>query len=100
MYNAKTFISSPKCFKQFTTCAEDRPLFVQFCANDPKTLLSAARLVEGKCDAVDLNFGCPQVTIVVSSRALLVFAPNSTQSAFFIVFFRELLNVDIMARIY
>ena len=38
----------------------DRPLFVQFCANQPDTLLSAARLVEAHCDAVDINFGCPQ----------------------------------------
>jgi tRNA-dihydrouridine synthase 1 len=38
----------------------DRPLFVQFCANQPDTLLAAARLVESRCDAVDINFGCPQ----------------------------------------
>lgn len=39
---------------------DDRPLLVQFAANDAQTLLSAAKFVEGQCDGVDINLGCPQ----------------------------------------
>ncbi|KAF3926138.1 hypothetical protein ABW21_db0200913 [Orbilia brochopaga] len=38
----------------------DRPLHIQFCANDPTHLLAAAKLAQPHCDAIDLNLGCPQ----------------------------------------
>ena len=38
----------------------DRPLFAQFCANNPDELLTAAKYIAPFVDAVDLNLGCPQ----------------------------------------
>ncbi|KAK9765450.1 tRNA dihydrouridine synthase [Basidiobolus ranarum] len=61
MFHARLFSESQHYRdEQFTTSPQDRPLIVQFCANDPDTLLKAALLVQDKCDAVDLNIGCPQ----------------------------------------
>lgn len=41
-------------------CKIESPTFFQFCGNDPEILLKAAKYVEGKCEAIDLNLGCPQ----------------------------------------
>lgn len=61
MYHARLFSTSEKYRKDmFTPNKEDRPLVVQFCANDPQILLNAAKYVEDHCDAVDINLGCPQ----------------------------------------
>lgn len=65
MFHAKLFATSEK-YRRDMWCEIDgnpeidRPLVVQFCANDPEYLLAAAKLVQDKCDAVDLNLGCPQ----------------------------------------
>ena len=67
MFHARLFLEDARYRAEMFDSAHDgnpavgdRPLFVQFCANQPDTLLSAARLVEAHCDAVDINFGCPQ----------------------------------------
>jgi tRNA-dihydrouridine synthase 1 len=61
MFHARIFATDPKYRqKMFAPCKEDRPLTVQFAANDPEYLIKAAKFVENDCDAVDINCGCPQ----------------------------------------
>lgn len=65
MYHARLFSTSEAYRNDMFGEADgdpqtDRPLVVQFCANKPEELLAAAKLVEDRCDAVDLNLGCPQ----------------------------------------
>ena len=61
MLHARLFLEAPGYrAEHFTTCAQDRPLLAQFCANDPDVLLGAAQLVAPFVDGVDLNLGCPQ----------------------------------------
>lgn len=47
-----------KCF--CFALADDRPLIVQFAANNAQTLADAACIVAPFSDGVDLNCGCPQ----------------------------------------
>ena len=61
MFHSKIFSENPQYrAQQFTTDKYDRPLIVQFCGNEPATMLKAAKFVENDCDAVDINLGCPQ----------------------------------------
>ncbi|TPX33736.1 hypothetical protein SmJEL517_g03481 [Synchytrium microbalum] len=61
MLHARLFAEQHSYAPEFFTTGEfDRPLIVQFCANDPKILLKAALAVQPYCDAVDINLGCPQ----------------------------------------
>jgi len=64
MLHAGVFIRDEKYRRDgLQTCANDRPLIVQFCANDPEVLGKAVRLTLAMVDVdgVDINLGCPQV---------------------------------------
>ena len=66
MIHARMFVNNERGYQcKFWNVVEgtpdaDRPLIVQFAGGDPDVLVEAGRLVENKCDAIDLNCGCPQ----------------------------------------
>lgn len=61
MIIANSFVQSLKARdSDFTTCIEDRPLIVQFAANNDLDFGDAAAIVSPYADGVDLNCGCPQ----------------------------------------
>jgi tRNA-dihydrouridine synthase 1 len=61
MINSELFATDAAYREQeFQTTPEDRPLVAHFSGNNPSALVAAARYIENKCDAIDLNLGCPQ----------------------------------------
>ena len=64
MLSSKQFADSKlyrdSMFTDVDGTGEDRPLVVQFAGNDPQILLAAAKHVQHRCNAIDINFGCPQ----------------------------------------
>ncbi|KAK9503403.1 hypothetical protein O3M35_009962 [Rhynocoris fuscipes] len=61
MFHSAIFIKDARYRREaLASSPHDRPLIIQFCGNDPDTILAAAKLAEPHCDAIDLNLGCPQ----------------------------------------
>ncbi|KAL8566374.1 tRNA-dihydrouridine(20a/20b) synthase [NAD(P)+]-like protein [Nucella lapillus] len=61
MIISDSFVKSLKARdSDFTTCAKDRPLIVQFAASSANEFADSAEIVAPYSDGVDLNCGCPQ----------------------------------------
>lgn len=44
----------------FSTDGLDRPLIIQIAGHDADVMLETCKRIEHLCDAIDINFGCPQ----------------------------------------
>ncbi|KAL4122669.1 hypothetical protein QTP88_014954 [Uroleucon formosanum] len=61
MIMADCYVKSAKArAHEFQTDTDDRPLIVQFGANNSFDFVNASNLIMPYCDGVDLNCGCPQ----------------------------------------
>jgi tRNA-dihydrouridine synthase 1 len=63
MVHSQSFLSSnanPQKNFWYSTSPEDRPLIIQICGNTPAVMLEASLVLQDYCDAIDVNFGCPQ----------------------------------------
>eukprot|EP01130_Rhizamoeba_saxonica_P003770 TRINITY_DN1565_c0_g1_i1.p1 TRINITY_DN1565_c0_g1~~TRINITY_DN1565_c0_g1_i1.p1 ORF type:complete len:373 (+),score=53.07 TRINITY_DN1565_c0_g1_i1:37-1155(+) len=61
LYSGVYAVSEKYRSKSFVSNDEDRPLIVQFCGTDPEKMLTAALHAQERCDAIDINLGCPQL---------------------------------------
>jgi len=63
MVNCKVYNrskSSPVNNHWFTTDSSDRPLVIQICGDNPEEMLQTCLSLQDHCEAIDINFGCPQ----------------------------------------
>ncbi|KAM0681771.1 tRNA dihydrouridine synthase [Glugoides intestinalis] len=63
MVNCKAFTKNkcnPTNNQWYTTSPEDRPLVIQICGDDPEVMLQTCLSIQSYCEAIDINFGCPQ----------------------------------------
>lgn len=79
MYNSSKMVHDKKYMQETLDDLsgynkEDHPLFVQICGHKPDEMLVAAKAVENRCDAVDINLGCPQL---IARRGNFPFYPPS-----------------------
>ncbi|CAL1279190.1 unnamed protein product [Larinioides sclopetarius] len=81
MIISRSFIESEKArHSDFTTAAGDRPLIVQFAANNGVDLADATEIVCRYSDGVDLNCGCPQSWVLADGYgACLLNKPELVQ---------------------